>query len=333
MSGFSLGNLLRRPETGALVGFVTVILFYVFIGGVDIVKLAKAASWVNFAANLGIVALPVCLLMIAGELDISFGAMIPAGSMIVAIVTGHYEQPIIVGMVCCLAFGALVGWFNGQLVTRTSVPSLIITLGSLMAVQGVVLAGSMLLTGGASVPLEAPDWAKFLFGQLIAGKYQVIIFWWIGLTVLFALFLHVSPWGNWVFALGGDQTSARNAGIPTDRLKIALFMMSSTAAAFVGMCSAIVFNSAQVSGGMDYIFNVIVTVVIGGVLLTGGFGSIIGVALRAVTFAIVIRGLDFARIDKNWADLIIGVVLVAAVLLNNVFRKMALSHAPRKGAK
>lgn len=330
MMGIDFARLLRRPETGAVIGFIAVILFYVVVGGVDVVKLARAASWVNFAANLGIVALPVCLLMIAGELDISFGAMIPAGSMIVAIVSGYYGQPMLLGMACALAFGAVVGCFNGLLVTRTSVPSLIITLGSLMAVQGVVLAGSMLLTGGASVSLASSDWAKALFGQLIAGKYQVVIFWWIGFTVLFWLFLHVSPWGNWVFALGGDKVSARNAGIPTDRLKIGLFMMSSVAAAFVGMCSAIVFNSAQVSGGMDYIFNVIVSCVVGGVLLTGGFGSVLGVFVGTITFAIVIRGLDFTRIDKNWADLIIGVMLVGAVLLNNAFRKMALTSARKK---
>ena len=256
--------------------------------------------------------------------------MIPAGSMTVAILSGYYELPIVVGILGALGFGVAVGLFNGYLATHTTVPSLIITLGSLVAVQGVVLSGSMLLTGAASVPLDAPDWAKTVFGHLIANKYQVIVFWWLGLTALFALFLHVSPWGNWVFALGGDETSARNAGIPTNRLKIMLFVMSSTAAAFVGMCGAIVFNSAQVSGGMNYIFNVIVSVVVGGVLLTGGFGSIIGIFFGAITFAIVNQGIYFTDIDRNWSNLIIGVMLIAAVLMNNTFRKMALAYAPRK---
>lgn len=330
MNGFSFGQLVRRPEVGAVLSLALVIAFYVIIGHVNIVNLAGAASWVNFAANLGIVALPVGLLMIAGELDISIGAMIPAGSMMVAILSGHYGLPMIVGIAGALGFGVLVGLLNGYLATHTTVPSLIITLGSLVAVQGVILASSMLLTGAASVPLESPVWAKTLFGQLIAGKYQIIIIWWLLLTVVFALFLHVSPWGNWIFALGGDEESARNAGIPTNRLKISLFVLSATAASFVGMCGAIVFNSAQVSGGMNYIFNVVVSVVVGGVVLTGGFGSIIGVFFGAVTFAIVNQGIYFTDIDRNWSNLIIGVMLVAAVLMNNTFRKMALSYVPKK---
>jgi len=330
MSGFSFGQLVRRPEVGSVLSLVLVIAFYVIVGHVSLGNLAGAASWVNFAANLGIVALPVGLLMIAGELDISIGAMIPAGSMTVAILSGYYELPIIVGIIGALGFGVVVGLFNGYLATHTTVPSLIITLGSLVAVQGVVLSGSMLLTGAASVPLDAPVWAKMMFGHLIANKYQIIIFWWLGLTAVYAFVLHVSPIGNWIFALGGDETSARNAGIPTNRLKITLFVLSSTAASFVGMCGAIVFNSAQVSGGMNYIFNVIVSVVVGGVLLTGGFGSIIGVFFGAVTFAIVSQGIYFTDIDRNWSNLIIGVMLVAAMLLNNTFRKMAISYAPKK---
>jgi simple sugar transport system permease protein len=330
MNGFSFGLLMRRPEFGSVLSLVAVIAFYVIFGGVELSRLFGAASWVNFAANLGIVALPVGLLMIAGELDISIGAMIPAGSMSIAILSGYYELPIVVGILGSLGFGVLVGLFNGFLAVRTSVPSLIITLGSLVAVQGVVLAGSVLLTGAGSVPLDAPEWAKMIFGQLFYGNFQVIILWWIGLAIVFAFFLHASPYGNWIFALGGDEESARNAGIPTKRMKISLFVMSSTAASFVGMCGAILFNSAQVSGGMNYIFNTIVSIVVGGVLLTGGFGSVIGIFIGALTFAIVNQGIYFTDIDRNWSNLIIGVMLLAAVLMNNTFRKMALSYVPKK---
>jgi simple sugar transport system permease protein len=256
--------------------------------------------------------------------------MIPAGSMSIAILSGYYGLPIVIGILGALGFGVLVGLANGILAVRTTVPSLIITLGSLVAVQGVVLAGSVLLTGAASVPLESPIWAKTIFGQLIAGKYQVIILWWIGLTAVYAFFVHASPYGNWIFAMGGDEESARNAGIPTNRLKIALFVLSSTSASFVGMCGAIVFNSAQVSGGMNYIFNTIVSIVVGGVLLTGGFGSIIGIFVGALTFAIVNQGIYFTDIDRNWSNLIIGVMLLAAVLMNNSFRRVALAYVPKR---
>ncbi|MDW9371445.1 ABC transporter permease (plasmid) [Sinorhizobium meliloti] len=330
MNDFSIGQFVRRPEFGAVLSFVAVIAFYVAFGGVSLGTLFGAASWVNFAANLGIVALPVGLLMIAGELDISIGAMIPAGSMSIAILSGYYELPIVIGMLGALAFGVLVGLVNGFLAVRTSVPSLIITLGTLVAVQGLVLAGSVILTGVASVPLEAPAWAKMIFGQLILGKFQVIILWWFALTVVFGFVLHATRYGNWIFAMGGDEVSARNAGIPTKRLKIALFVLSSTAASFVGMCGAVLFNSAQVSGGMNYIFNTIVSIVVGGVLLTGGFGSVAGIFLGALTFAVVSQGIYFTDIDRNWSNLIIGVMLMAAVLMNNTFRQMALSLMPKK---
>ncbi|WP_068302290.1 ABC transporter permease [Pararhodobacter sp. CCB-MM2] len=328
-----IARFLTQPAAGAFLSFLGIILFYVLFGGVDLGNLAGAASWVNLAANLGIVAIPVGLLMISGELDISIGAMIPAGSMTTAILSGYYDLPIIVGMLGALSFGALVGLVNGLLTVRTSVPSLIITLGTLVAMQGIVLAGSVLVTGAASVPLAAPDWAKFLFGQLIGGSHQVVILWWLGFALLMGFVVHRTPLGNWLFALGGDKESARNAGIPVRGMTIGLFILSATSASFVGMCQAILFNSAQVSGGMSYIFNTVVSVVVGGVLLTGGFGSVLGIVLGTLTFAIVSQGIYFTDIDRNWSNLIIGATLLLAVLMNESFRKFALNYSPRKKAR
>ncbi|MGB8815518.1 MAG: ABC transporter permease [Paracoccaceae bacterium] len=328
-----INSLLRRPSAASVLSLVGVLAFYVIFGGVDLVNLAGAASWVNFAANLGIVAMPVGLLMIAGEMDISIGAMIPAGSITTAILSGHYGLPIEVGMAGALALGVLVGLINGILAVRTTVPSLIVTLGTLVGMQGIVLSAAILLTGNASVPLQAPDWAKIVFGQLIGGSHQVIILWWLGFAVVFGFVLHKTRYGNWIFALGGDKVSARNAGIPTARLTITLFILSATAASFVGMCQAIQFNSAQVSGGMGYIFNAICCVVVGGVLLTGGFGSIVGIFMGTVTFAVVAQGIYFTQIERNWSNLIIGITLLLAVAMNESFRKMALSAATKKGTK
>lgn len=326
----AFGTFLRRPEAASIISLTGVIAFYVIFGGVDLATLFGAASWVNFAANLGIVAIPVGLLMISGELDISIGAMIPAGSMTTAILSGYYELPIIVGMAGAIGLGLLVGWVNGVLTVRTTVPSLIITLGTLVAMQGVVLAGAKLLTGAASVSLTAPDWAKLLFGSLVGGSHQVVIFWWFVFVAGFAFALHKTKYGNWVFAMGGDRVSARNAGIPVNRMTIVLFMLSGASAAFVGMCGAILFNSAQVSGGMNFIFNAIVSVVVGGVLLTGGFGSVIGIFFGTLTFAIVSQGIYFTDIDRNWSSLIIGVMLLIAVGMNESFRNLALSAAAGK---
>ena len=332
-SGFAFGSLLRRPETGAFIGLLLVFVFFSIFGNTNFVQPAGAASYLNVAANLGIVALPVGLLMIAGELDISIGAMIPAGAMTVAIVSGHFGAPVLVGMAASIALGLVVGLVNGFLTVRTAVPSLIVTLGTLFAMQGLVLGLSVMLTGTTSVALYAPDWVKLLFGSFIANSFQVIIFWWLAAVIVYAFVVHFTRYGNWLFAMGGDKESARNVGIPTDRMTIVLFVLSSTSAAFVGMCQTILYNSAQVSGGMSFIFNAIVAVVVGGVLLTGGFGSVIGIFFGTLTFAIVNQGIYFTEFDANWASLIIGVLLLLAVLGNNTFRKMALSYSPKKGTK
>jgi len=310
---------------------VTVFVFFAVFGGSSFVSATGAASWLNVAASLGIVAIPIGLLMIAGELDISIGSMIPAGSMTVAIISGHFHAPILVGIGAALAVGVVVGLVNGVLVIRTAVPSFIVTLGTLFAVAGLTLGLSVLLTGTTSVAIKAGPEAKFLLGQFVDGAYQVTIFWWIAAVVFWAFVLHYSPYGNWILAMGGDKVSARNAGIPTERMTVILFVCSGASAAFVGLSQAILYNSAQVSAGQSYIFNAIISVVVGGVLLTGGYGSIFGIFLGTLTFAIVNQGIYYTGFDANWASLIIGILLLLAVLMNNTFRKLALSYAPAKG--
>jgi simple sugar transport system permease protein len=323
-------TLMRRPAAPAVLGLVLVVLFYTTVGRASPQALGFAASWLNFAANLGIVALPVGLLMIAGEIDISFGAMIPAGAITTALLSGTYGLPIEIGMLGALGLGVVVGLVNGILTTRTRVPSLLITLGTLTVMQGVVLWSAMTLAGNASIPLKSPDWAKYLFGHLMWNSHQVIILWWLVLVGVFAFVLHKTSFGNWVYALGGDKISARNAGVPTTRVTIILFVLASVAASFVGMCGAIQFNTTQVSGGMSYIFNVIASIVVGGVLLTGGFGSVMGIFVGTLTFAIVNKGISFTKINPNWANFVIGVTLVLAMVMNEYFRKRALAAPSNK---
>ncbi len=326
----SLGSLLRRPEAGAFLGLLAVLIFFTIFGGLTFLQIAGLSSWLNVAATLGVIAIPVGLLMIAGELDISVGAMVPAGAMTVAVISGHWGMSIWLGIAAALAFGLFVGLVNGLMVIRTNVPSLIVTLGSLFAVQGMVLGLTVLVTKSTSVPLKTEGLAKAIFGDFIFGQFQVMVLWWLLATAAYVFFVHYSRFGNWIFAMGGDKMSARNAGIPTGRLTVTLFILSATSAAFVGVCTAILYNSAQVSGGQSYIFNSIISVVVGGVLLTGGFGSVVGIFFGTITFAIVTQGIYYTDFDRNWSSLIIGVLLLLAVLMNNTFRNMALSYAPKK---
>ena len=327
--GFSLAGFLRRPETGSFLGLVAVFIFFAIFGGANFASTGGAASWLNVAAGLGIVALPVGLLMIAGHLDLSVGSVIPASSMTIAIISGYYQLPIAFGIAASLCLGLIVGFLNGYLVVRTRVPSFVVTLATLFAVAGLTLGLSVIVAGSTSVALKSGPLAKMLLGQFIGGKFQVTIFWWLAFVLVVGFILGFSRFGNWILAMGGDQISARNAGIPTERLTIALFVGSGVSSAFVGMSQAILYNSAQVAAGQSFIFNSIIAVVIGGVLLTGGYGSVVGIVLGTLTFSIVNQGIFYTGFDANWASLIIGILLLAAVLMNNTFRTMALTYAPR----
>jgi simple sugar transport system permease protein len=329
----SIGGLVRRPEMGSFIGLVAVFAFFSVFGGADFMSASGAASWLNVAAELGIVALPVGLLMIAGHLDLSVGSVIPASSMAVAIVSGLYGAPTPVGIIAALGLGLLIGFVNGYLVIRTDLPSFVVTLATLFAVAGLTLGFSIILAGSTSVALDAGPAAKQLLGEFVGGKFQVTLFWWIAAILVFGFLLGFSRFGNWILALGGDKVNARNAGIPTDRLTIALYMSSGLCSAFVGMSQAILYNSAQVSAGQSFIFNSIIAVVIGGVMLTGGYGSVVGIVLGTLTFSIVNQGIYYTGFDANWASLIIGILLLAAVLMNNTFRNMAMAYASRAKAR
>jgi simple sugar transport system permease protein len=332
-SGRSLGTLLRRPEAGALAGTLGVLVFFAFFGGGSFVSAGGTASWLNVAAGLGIIAIPVGLLMIAGELDLSVGSVLAASSMTLAVVSGYWGAPVFVGIPLALGLGLTVGFVNGLLVTRTRLPSFVVTLATLFALAGLTLGLSRVITGTTSVAIRADPVAKALFGSLIEGRLEVAFFWWIGVAIVVGWILHVTTYGNWIFAVGGDLEGARACGIPTDRVKISLYMASGMGAAFVGVTQTILYNSAQVATGQSFVFNSIISVVIGGVLLTGGYGSVVGIVLGTLTFAIVNQGIYYTGWNADWASLILGVLLLVAVLMNNTFRRMALSYSPRSPRK
>jgi len=326
----ALGGIVRRPEAGSLVGLVLVYVFFAILGGAVFIGAAGWSSWLNIAAEVGIVALPVGLLMIAGELDISVGSVIPASSMTAAIVSGYYGLPAPVGIAAALGIGLLVGFVNGYLVVRTRIPSLIVTIGTMFAVMGLTLGFAVFIAGSTSVFLVPDPTTKAILGTFIGGMFNVSMFWWAGFAVAVFYLLHISPIGNWIFAVGGDRESARNAGIPVRRLTISLYMLSGLAAAFVGVLQLMTYQSAQVTAGQSFIFNSIMCVVIGGVLLTGGAGSVVGIVIGTMTFAIVNQGIYFSGLDPNVGSLIIGALLLGAVLSNDTFRKLALNYATKK---
>jgi simple sugar transport system permease protein len=329
----TLRQLTHRPEAGALIGTLGVFVFFAIAGGSEFLSAGGTASWLNVASELGIIAVPVGLLMIAGELDLSVGSVLAASSMTLAVVSGHWGAPMIVGILLALSIGLLTGLVNGLIVTRTNVPSFVVTLATLSALSGLTLGLSRVITGSTSVAIKPDSLSKHLFGSLIRGQFEVAILWWIAVALGVAWMLQLTRYGNWIFAVGGDKESARATGIPTGKVKIALFMGSGFGAALVGVIQTILYNGAQVANGQSFVFNSIIAVVIGGVLLTGGYGSVVGVALGTLTFAIVLQGIYYTGWNSDWGSLILGTLLMIAVLMNNTFRRLALSASPRTEKK
>ena len=319
----SLGSLLRRPEAGTFIGLIIVYAIFAILGGGNFIGPKGLSSWLNIAAEVGIIALPVGLLMIAGYLDISVGSIVPASSLTVALLANHFKLPLPLGIAGGLAVGLLIGYINGVLVTRTTVPSLIITIGTMFGTMGLALGLTVLIKGSTGVFLVADPFTKALLGEALGGMFRVGIFWWLGIAAIFYFLLHMSPWGNGVFALGGDKDSARNAGIPTRRLTVQLYMLSGLAAAFVGVIQIIANSNAQVAAGSVFIFNSIMCVAIGGVALTGGAGSILGIVLGTIIFAVVTQGVFYSGLDTNLVSVVIGAMFLLAVLSNDSFRNFA----------
>jgi simple sugar transport system permease protein len=324
-----LGRLLRRPEAGTFFGLIAVYVIFAILGGGNFIGPQGWSGWLNIAAEVGIIALPVGLLMIAGHLDISVGSIVPASSLTVALIANHYKLPIALGIAGGLGVGLLIGYINGLLVTRTTVPSLIITIGTMFGTMGLALGFTILIKGSTGVFLVADPLTKLILGEALGGMFRVAIFWWLGLAAVFYYLLHISPWGNGVFALGGDADSARNAGIATRSLTVQLYMLSGLAAAFVGVIQIIANSNAQVAAGSTFIFNSIMCVAIGGVALTGGAGSVIGIVFGTIIFAVVTQGVFYSGMDTNLVSIVIGAMFLLAVLTNDSFRAFAQNFATK----
>jgi simple sugar transport system permease protein len=264
------------------------------------------------------------MLMIAGEFDLSVGSVIGASSMIVSIGNGFYGLPMWVAIILALVIGTLIGLGNGIITVSTRLPSFIVTLAGLFMVAGAALGFSRLLSGTTAVTLTPQGSAQLIFGSQAAG-FHASILWWIVITAVASWILTQTPYGNWIFATGANPNAARSAGVPTDRVKISLFVATALGAVLVGVLQTIQYSGGDVTYGRDFVFDAPVAAVIGGVLLTGGYGSAIGVFLGSVIFGMVNMGIFYTGWNSDWAQLVLGTLLLLAVLGNNYFRKLALT--------
>jgi simple sugar transport system permease protein len=286
------------------------------------------ATWTDQAAQYGIVAVPVALLMIGGEFDLSAGVMIGSAGLLLGYLTTFHGFNIWLAIVVVMLFGVAVGLLNGVTVIRTRLPSFIVTLATFFVLQGVNAALTLNLTGTTAIQnidtASGYDSASRIFAHdLTDYAFKTKVLWWIGLTIVGAWLLAKTRFGNWIYSAGGDPTAARNVGVPVARTKILLFVMTSCSACLMGIIEGVELRSMNADAGIGLEFFFIICAVVGGCLLTGGYGSVIGTFFGACILGMAQVGIPFAGWDSNWTYTFVGAILFAAVLLNTVVRNRA----------
>lgn len=323
-------RLMRRPEFGALVGAVVVFALFTAVDRTGkFASLEGLARWTDSAATIGIVAVAVSLLMIGGEFDLSAGVMVGSSGLVMGLLVTELGIGVWPAILGTLVFAAGIGALNGWLVTRTQLPSFIVTLATFFSLQGINLGLTKAITGTVRVAGidegAGFDSARAVFASDLWDpyKFRVSVVWWVLMTVAATWVLTRTRFGNWIFAVGGDAAAARNTGVPVRRTKIFLFMGTAMSAALVGIMTALRLRSVQASQGVGEEFTFIIAAVVGGCLLTGGFGSAVGASLGAAVIGMAFIGIAFAGWNTDWSFLFLGVILFLAVMVNRLISRRA----------
>ena len=346
-----LRRLFGRPELGAVAGYLLILIFFAIVArGSGMFSAAGIINFLEVSAQLGIIAVAAALLMIGGEFDLSVGSMIGFAGIIVALPAVEWGVPLWICILAAFAVALVVGWLNGTIVMRTGLPSFLVTLAGLFILRGLTLGITRAVTGRTQIPglreaIEG-DWLAPLFagkvgedlmqwmadmgwiaarpdGVPLASGIPVSILWWLLLTALATWVLLRTRIGNWIFACGGDANAARNLGVPVGKVKTGLFMFTALAATIFALVQTLSVGSADVLRGQLKEFEAIIAAVIGGCLLTGGYGSAIGAAFGALIFGTVQMGIFYTGVNTDWFKVFLGVMMLIAVLFNNYVRRKA----------
>ncbi|MDV6274023.1 ABC transporter permease [Rhodococcus erythropolis] len=322
-------RLLLRPEMGSLVGAIAIFIFFCIVAAPF--RTPEALATVLYSSStIGIMACAVALLMIGGGFDLSAGVAVTTSSLAASMIAYNLHLNLWVGAILALVVSLAVGFLNGYLVMKTKIPSFLITLSSFLMLTGINLAVTKLVSGQVATPsvsdMAGFDSAKKVFASsfsVFGVSVKITVVWWLLFTAIATFILFKTKIGNWIFAVGGNQDSARAIGVPVTAVKIGLFMTVGFAAWFVGMHLLFSFNTVQSGQGVGNEFLYIIAAVIGGCLLTGGYGTAIGAAIGAFIFGMTNQGIVYAGWNPDWFKFFLGAMLLFAVIANNAFRNYA----------
>jgi len=324
-----LRRLLGRPELGAVVGAAAVFVFFSVVAD-PFLQTASLGTILYASSTIGIMAVPVALLMIGGEFDLSAGVMVTSSALISSMFNYQMTANNWVGVGVSLLATLALGAFNGIMLVRTKLPSFIITLGTFLMLTGLNLGLTKLISGTVSTK-SISDMQGFPTAQDVFASHwtigsvdlQVTILWWLGLVAVATWVLLRTRAGNWIFAAGGNADAARAVGVPVARTKVGLYMAVAFCAWISGQHLLFSFDVVQSGEGVGNEFLYIIAAVIGGCLMTGGYGSAIGSAVGAFIFGMTSKGIVYAQWNPDWFKFFLGGMLLLATLLNAWVRKRA----------
>ncbi|MFE3849595.1 ABC transporter permease [Streptomyces griseorubiginosus] len=315
-------RLLARPDVGVFLGAVAVWVFFL-IAAPPVREGSSMATILYQSSTIGIMALPVALLMIGGEFDLSSGVAVITSALTASMFAFQLTLNVWAGVFVALLVSLAIGFLNGWLVVKTGLPSFLITLGTFLILQGANLAVTKLVTDNVATDdisnMDGFAGAKKVFASSfdVGGvQIKITIVYWLVFAAIATWVLLRTKYGNWIFAVGGNKDSARAVGVPVTFTKISLFMLVGFGAWFVGMHNLFSFNTVQSGEGVGQELIYISAAVIGGCLLTGGAGSAIGPVFGAFMFGMVQQGIVFANWNPDWFKAFLGVMLLGAVLIN-----------------
>ena len=332
-------NIFSRPELGSIFGLLIIVVTFMILTSISGTFGAMwlnpigIQAWVELAAFVGILAIGASLLMIAGEFDLSMGANIS--------LAGHsfdilmlFGVPIQFAILLTFIELAFLGFIIGTIVVRTGLPSFIVTLAFWFASRGfaVFLSQTFFNQSRLSIkPLIKPPPGGgedptivdniFAFDRAFGVPFDAEVYYFVFLVCIIAYVTSRTPYGNWIYASGGDPVAARAVGVPVARVKISLFMISACLACLLGVLTVMTSGASDPKAGDFRELHAIAAAVIGGCALTGGYGSVVGAVLGALIFAIASRGINFVPfIDNNLFRVMLGMLILGSALLNQFLR-------------
>jgi len=331
-STITLGRLWRKiitfREIGILIPLVLICLATYIINPVFLTAF-NIASVLRAVSLTAIVAISMTFVLITGGLDLSIGSIVAMAGMATAAVLKAWEPAlpegilIVVAILAGLVAGLLVGLFNGSLIAFCKIPPLIVTLGSLYAVRGLVEVA----TGGVPIyPLPA---GFLTLGQGNFLGLPIPFYVMLALAVIAHLVLNHTTYGRSVYAIGGNEETARLSGIDVERVKLSVYMLSGLFSAIGGILLTSRISTLQPGQGKGWELTVIAAVIIGGTSLMGGSGTILGTLIGTTITGVLVNAMVLTKVNAYWQNVVVGLIIIFAVGIDMFQRSKLLSGGKR----